>query len=561
MIQKYLQQFRKFKNFLGKEVWRLFFVSTVFGIFMFLIEASFIPVLQGFLQAIGLVKSPDLKLPAWYPTSLLSAVLILFTFGVARGVAYMIRSYLAGVTGQAFVRLQRSRTLEYALLKAEDVSAHQVITIFTERVAQAGSVLQSLSQLTLVGTSSFLFFAMGLKLAPIEMLIGLTFLGIFLVPLRRFNSGIKKAGDGFRGQWENVSKILMEGLRHHFLLKIYGLLDREIKRANTALVVYEQHYRSYFVASSVKNFFPNIIGIFVISSITYISIAYIHTPAITLISFFYLFIRLAQGASDANIALSEFRLHLGGFKEIYQWHERLSQQKAKEDSEKKFPVLPLSCEQGVSIQLKNVDFGYVSGPKLFNDLSLEVGRGQVLLIKGESGVGKSTLLMLVLGLLKPSRGGVLINGAPIESVKNSLFERVAYVGPEPYMIAGTIRENLLFGHHSPETVTDAEMKDALLKAQLTDERFALDYFIQEQTPMSTGQKQRLSIARGVVRKPQILILDEATANLDGETESKFIRSIEGILKEITTIIISHKSSFDKIATRTLELKKDRGGIC
>jgi ABC-type multidrug transport system fused ATPase/permease subunit len=121
------------------------------------------------------------------------------------------------------------------------------------------------------------------------------------------------------------------------------------------------------------------------------------------------------------------------------------------------------------------------------------------------------------------------------------------------MIVGTIKENILFGHKQKESITDQMIEDAMKKAQLDVKKFYLNLYVSEQASLSTGQKQRLSIARAILRKPKLLILDEATANLDGDTEQKFTNSLKDILGEVTTIIISHKSSFDQIATTILTL--------
>lgn len=556
IFQKRAGQFMKFKNFLGKDVWRMFLVSALVGIFLFLVEFSFVFVFQGFLHVIGLVPQAQLSLPSWYPQSFEMAIGCLLIFGVVRGAANMSKAYLASMTGQAFIRLQRTRIVEHGLTNAESVATHQMISLFTERVIQAGAVLQSLSQIILVGTATVLFILMGLKMAPFELLIGISVLAVFLVPLKLFSKRIHRAGEGVRIEWDELNKLLIQGLRHHFILKVYGLIESEVSKAKKHLEVYEKHYRSFFIVNSIKSYFPNVIGIFVICIITFISIKYLRTPGVVLVSFFYLFIRIAQGMGEINTGLSEFRLYLDSFKQVYRWNEELGKSTAVKQShflaESASEISELTHLQ---VEVSNLGFSYTGGETLFSGLSFSIDKGDVLLIKGESGVGKSTLLMLILGLLKPSQGEVRVNGKSVSSVQKGLFKKVAYVGPEPYMIHGTIRENLLFGHDSPETVTDQEMILALQEAHLSDERFELNYFINEQTPMSTGQKQRLSIARGLLRKPSLFILDEATANLDAQTEANIIHSLKGKMKNMTTVIISHKASFDSVSTQTIQLKK------
>lgn len=555
-FSNYLLKFKKFKKFLGKEVWVLFLVSIFFGIILFLTESAFILVLQGFLGAIGLVEGKQLILPDWYPRSLLASVCILLGFGLLRSFALMMKSYLGATTGQAFIRLQRSRALEYGFSFTDQISTSKVVTIFTERISQAGGVLQTLSQLVLVITCLLLFFVMGFKIAPIEMLIGITLLAVFMLPLKKLNEVIHKSGEGLRLEWGGVNEILLQGLRNHFFLKVYGLIPMEIRKGKESLKRYETHFRTYFKVASFKTAYPNMVGILVISLITYISIQKIHTQGIVLISFFYLFIRMAQGASETNAAIGELRLHFNAFKEIFHWHQIL-------EMSSNMPSRIMSYEvdegqslfkDGISIQVNNLTFSYNNNENLFENVNLHFGKGDVLLIKGPSGVGKSTLLLLLLGFLKPTKGEVLINSNQMSEMQPYLLSNIGYVGPEPFIMVGTIRENLKFGNLYPQQLSDKDMENALSIAQIDSSMIGLDYHLGEQATLSTGQKQRIALARALLRKPRLLILDEATANLDNKTETNFISSINELLGNITVVVISHKPSFDEIATCILDLE-------
>jgi ATP-binding cassette subfamily B protein AbcA/BmrA len=556
-LSSYRENINKLKLFLGPQVWKMFWVSLMFGILLFLVESSFIFVLQGFLRTIGLVQLDAVILPSWYPSTLTHTVLILITFGVVRGVVYMTRYYLSGATGQMFARLQRERILEYGLRYAEKVTSGHTIALFTDRVGQAAEVLQGAIYLIITLTACILFFAYGIKIAPAEMIIGVTALGIFMLPLKKFSSVISNAGSGLRSEWINVNHTLIQGLRNHFFFKIYSLVESEIKKGKQHLQDYEKHHLKYYMVSALNNHSPNIVGILIICTISFVSIRYIHTTKpIVLISFFYIFIRFTQGLSEASHNIAHFRLHFEGCKELFNLYEQLELANSKrliQTSTKAAITNPFS--ETVKIEVNNLSYGFPSQPLLFNHLNLSISKGEILLIKGPSGVGKSTLLMLILGFLKPTSGEILFNSSPVENTQPFLSSVIGYVGPEPYMIVGTIRENILFGLQKDNSVTDYQIIEAMKKAQLDIIKFNLDFFVAEQAALSTGQKQRLSIARAIIRKPKLLILDEATANLDGETEQKFTNSIKDILSEVTTIIISHKPTFDHIATTVLTLEK------
>jgi ABC-type multidrug transport system fused ATPase/permease subunit len=159
----------------------------------------------------------------------------------------------------------------------------------------------------------------------------------------------------------------------------------------------------------------------------------------------------------------------------------------------------------------------------------------------------------MLGLKTPITGTITVNDENIILLKDRLTPRIGYVGPEPYLIPASVKENLLYGNQN--LVSDLEIWNALELAHISKDvrnlEGGLNEVLNEYTQLSTGQKQRLSIARALLRNPEILILDEATANLDKETESEIIKSFNGIMKNKFTIIISHKDSFEDIATQKI----------
>lgn len=565
-LRDFLKKFPEIRAFMGGRVAGLFLRSSFVGFLVFGIESSFILVLQGFLRAMGLVDESKLQLPHWFPHSVTASIALLGVFGVLRGTAYFMRSYLGGVTHQAFIRLQRSRILEYALHHADKVSTHDVVTVFTERVNQAGGVLYGLSGLALTVTSSFLLFCLGLRLAPGEMLIGIALLSVFLFPLKFLNVKIREAAEGNVRELERTNQTLVLGIRHHLFLKIYHLVRSEVERGKKSLENFENLYRRYYLVSSFKFALPMTVGIVVICIITYCSLNFLHTPSIRLVSFFYIFIRVAQGASDINSTLAETRLQIPGFMQLFEWYDRfVAHAKAEEGKETKVPDdLARSFEidvkeRGILVEIKNLTFAYPGQAALFSALNLSVKRGEVLVVQGESGVGKSTLLSLMLGLNQPTAGEILINGFPVSQMRPLLSRYIAYVGPEAHLIAGTVRENLLYGHFAPEQVTESQIWSALRQAQLEGEvralALGLNEPLNELTQLSTGQKQRLGIARAILRNPAWLVLDEASANLDAVTEQNFVDSLKTLLPALTTVVISHKPSFNKIATQHFLMKR------
>lgn len=564
---KLLNQIKKFRLFLGREVWLLFNVAILVGFFWFAVESSFLLVMQGFLISLGVLDSKQAMLPSWYPNSLTSSVLLLFGFGVFRSIISVSKEFLLGVTGQAFIRNARTRVLYLGLHRANELSVHDVVFLFNESISQAGGVISQVSQLINTGTSLVLFLILGLQLAPKELLIGVVLLGLFVFPLQYFSRAIKGHGQGILAESVKTNETLLLGMKNFFFLRVYNLVPHEFEKGARHLRQYESNYRKFFIGNAFKNGLPMIVGIFLISLICVLGLKVFHTPALALLSFFYIFIRIAQGGSDLNSTLSTIRLNMNGFRTLYQWFEKhdptglskTERPKALPQTASESPAFEKALDRsGVDIVINKLGFAYPNGPTVLKDISCKISKGEKLVIHGQSGAGKSTLLTLILGINTPQHGSVEINGFAAEQVGSILAKSLAYVGPEPYLIPGSVRENLIYGHPTPAAIADAELVAALKKAQIWNDVQTLsqgiDTRLNELTQLSSGQKQRLAIARALLRRPKLLILDEATANIDSELEGTFIQELNTILEDLTTIIISHKTSFDSIATSFLKLE-------
>jgi ATP-binding cassette, subfamily C, bacteriocin exporter len=218
------------------------------------------------------------------------------------------------------------------------------------------------------------------------------------------------------------------------------------------------------------------------------------------------------------------------------------------------PSKPVHFDR-IEIDVKNLNFSYGLNNPVISNLSFSLKKGEPLLIKGQSGAGKSTLLSLLTGILTPSSGEIKYNGMDLKDIQTNLPAHLGYVGPEPYLFEGSVRENLLYGNH--QEVSDETIWETLKLVQLfpTIDNLAhkLDEILHEYTQLSTGQKQRLSMARALIRNPKFLILDEATANLDPQTEMGIIQTLDQIKDRVSLVIISHKDNFDGLATNRLEL--------
>ena len=203
------------------------------------------------------------------------------------------------------------------------------------------------------------------------------------------------------------------------------------------------------------------------------------------------------------------------------------------------------------ISIKNLSFQYEER-KIIDDLSLFIKRGQKIAFVGESGSGKSTVIKILLGLLKYNQGEIYLGDMELSGIcLNNLYDRVSYISQDVPVFDGTIKENLVF----EKNVSEEQMLDALREVQLSHliENLAegLDTEIGEKgTCLSGGEKQRLAFARLWFENPELVVLDEATSAMDNLTEENVMKSVMKKMKDKTVIAIAHRlnsiAGFDRI---------------
>ena len=197
------------------------------------------------------------------------------------------------------------------------------------------------------------------------------------------------------------------------------------------------------------------------------------------------------------------------------------------------------------IRFDNVEFAYREGQPVVRDFDVVVPGGSVIALVGRSGAGKTTVTDLVARFHDPTRGRILLNGVDIRDFRlRSYRELLAIVQQDVFLFDGSVRENIAYGRHE---ATNAEIEDAARRANAHEFIVKLpeqyETFIGERgVKLSGGQQQRLAIARAILARPQILILDEATSNLDTESEQLIQASMATLLAGRTTFVIAHRLS-------------------
>jgi ATP-binding cassette, subfamily B, bacterial len=349
-----------------------------------------------------------------------------------------------------------------------------------------------------------------------------------------------------------------ESLRNIELVKSLGLASQEISRLNTTtdriLQLELKKVRYIRSLSFIQGTTVNLLR----TSIMFLMLYLIYTRAITVGQFFSLFIYsffifgpLQELGNIINI-YREAEVSLKNFQDILEMKKEAR------------PANPVSLPDLRDLTFAHVGFQHQSAstPAL-TDISFHVRRGDTVAFVGPSGAGKTTLVKLLVGLYTPQTGEIRYNGHPATDVDlNQLRERIGFVTQDTQLFSGTIRENLLFVNPK---ATDEECLDVLRKAAchtlLARAHKGLDTVIGEGgVKVSGGEKQRLSIARALLRRPHLLVFDEATSSLVSLTEEEIGETIRdvGHSQDVMTILIAHRLSTIMHADRIHVL--ERGSI-
>lgn len=238
------------------------------------------------------------------------------------------------------------------------------------------------------------------------------------------------------------------------------------------------------------------------------------------------------------------------FTRIFEYFDMPIEIKNKEN-----PIIPKKVEG--NIKFKNVEFSYNEERKILKDINFELKSGDCIALVGPSGSGKSTIANLIPRLYDVCNGTITFDGEDVRDIDLTwLREQIGIVSQETYLFNGTIRENLLYA--KPDA-TDEELMEACEKANIADfilnQEKGLDAVVGNRgLKLSGGEKQRLSIARVLLKDPALLIFDEATASLDSISEKKIQDAINPIIDSRTSILIAHRLSTILAADEILVIK-------
>ena len=394
-------------------------------------------------------------------------------------------------------------------------------------------------------------FSLHWSIMPIYM-GGILLLALLTSVLSRKIKGIQKT---IVAETTSLAGSTTESLRNIELVKSLGLTEQEVKRLNNntykILGLELKKVKSIRSLSFIQGTFVNLLRQVIMFTLLWLVFRDVLTPGKLITLTFYSFFIFGPLQEIGNIILSyrEAQASLINFDNVM---KKLPEPK---------PDHPLPIGNIQELEFSNVRFKHQSAqlPAL-DSISFDVRTGETIAFVGPSGSGKTTLVKLLVGLYRPQEGEILFNGVHGHDIDfDTLRTQIGFVTQDTQLFAGTIKENLLFVNPA---ATEEDLQDALRKAAcyslLSRADKGIETLIGEGgIKVSGGEKQRLSIARALLRHPKLLIFDEATSALDSITEEEITSTIRSISaqREQITILIAHRLSTIMHADKIYVLEK------
>ncbi len=478
---------------------------------------------------------------------------VLFLLALSIGAAFISRVaknfqdyYLNSITQRAGAKLYgngvaHSLALPYSVF--EDQKSGETLNILQKARNDMEKLVASTVNITFTSLIAFLF----VTIYALTVYWGVALAYFLTIPLigsmsLLITKKIKNIQNQIVAETSALAGATTESLRNIELVKSLGLSDQEIKRLNMTtdkILALELKKLRYirgisFIQGTIINFLRTSILLFMMVLIFLKVITFGEFFSLYIYSFF-IFGSLQELGNTIN-TFRETESSMSRLKKILE----MPVEKTPEKTEK---IGPLQ-----SIRFQNLDFSYATAKgKALSQVTFSVDKGETIAFVGPSGSGKTSLVKLLVGLYKPASGNIFYNDIDESDIRvQELREQIGFVTQDTQLFAGTIKENLLFVNPN---ATDEEMIDALHKSAaenlLKRAEKGLDTVIGEGgIKISGGEKQRLSIARALLRKPNLLVFDEATSSLDSITEEEITKTIKELNseKKHITILVAHRLS-------------------
>lgn len=550
--------------------------ASFLGLLLGGVEIAFAGYIAYVLQILGITDSAPSFINFWpfNESSAVMALIFFLVFALLKSVLQAGKNFMAIYANELFVSRLKYICVNVLIYEHRlTVPASKINSYISDIFLKSSLVFH-----TLANTFPLIFQALlllvFLMIISIKMsMIGLIYLFLGALLVYGIQKKIQFIVFPMAAINDRLHRSIKRILDNWFLVKVSRVEQDESRRFLNEIREYIHRVAVSNFLSQISEVIPFLMGALVIVGLLILQVNFNYIDSILFVSFLYIFLRFVQVLGQIANFLGVVNMNMPYFLSSYRFISNFSNEKIT------FYEKGLSGSNGVSstfevthdfikeeqpfiiteppgIFVENLSFGYGENIHVLKNFQVSLGGGQKLVITGESGSGKSTLLSLMLGMLKPDSGNVKIGDLSPELFLEKAAEQIGYAGPNPFLFEGSIRENLLYGnrHNIPDDIIIECLTSLKLNDWLSKINFDLDYLVgMEKGALSTGEKQRISIARALLRSPKLLILDEVSANLDAVTEAKLVEHLDTLAGRVTIVIVTHRQGLKKYADQYIKM--------
>ena len=411
----------------------------------------------------------------------------------------------------------------------------EFLSVLATDLQRVGSGTYYLRQLSTAAVMLPVYVAVAVQLSlPVTALALLTGAVLWWV-LRRSRAAASRSGALLSLANQRLHAHVQEFLGALKLIKIHGEEGGYRRQFGAALAELRAQQLEFQTVSSRSQMVYRVGSAVALAALTYSALAGLHLPAATLLVLVAIFARMLPQLAQANLGLQQLAYMLPAFDNWRRWVAACA---VETDVEPK-PGLAGPLQDG--IRFRDVSYRHPEGDHRFEAPDVRIPARLTTAVVGPTGSGKTTFLDLLSGLNAPDSGSIEVDGRALAH-RTGWRRQIAYVPQDTAILDGTIRDNLAWGASGPD---DAAIRAALDRAALAEFvgrlPAGLDTRVGERgVRLSSGERQRLALARALLRAPELLILDEATSALDREHQQVILEALRGLHGRMTVLIVTHR---------------------
>ncbi len=551
--------------------WLTFTLAIVAMVFVAVFEtatgALIVPIFEQFMPDAAKNSQTLFDLQRFIPKddwtkSWLMISVFLFFFTICKGIAEYFSSYLMAKIGQTAVLQLRQELYDHLLKQSSDFYEKNRTNYLVSRLVNSCSAIElavsaNLRDVLRESLMLVAFLGAGFHYNWRLMLGALIIAPIIGILTSKFSKSLRKlAEESYEGN-KLLTDTAQETLSNQTIVKAYTAEEREKTRFKlVAEIIARANLRSGRIAA-ISPPTIEIIGTVAIVTLFYFGLREINSGAMTPAQFGgFLFFLLRSYDPMRKISRQHNELNKAFAAARDVW-DVLDTDEITTEKPNAVELKPLRNK----IKLENISFNYQnSDKKILQSINLEIPKGSVVALVGESGGGKSSLIKLIQRLYDPTAGAIFWDETNLRDAKvKSLKKQIALVTQETVLFNETIRYNISYGNPN---ATDAEIREAARIAYADDFieelQQSYDTFVGERGIfLSGGQRQRIAIARAVLINAPVLILDEATSALDAESERLVQKALANLMRNKTSIVIAHRLSTVRRADKIVVMEKGK----